>query len=108
MEADALAQLASTKDFNQLKIIPVETLEPLSIQTIREPRIINCALAKDSWMTPVIQYFKNGVLREDKRKARLLRLKVTHYTLYNDQLYKRGFSTPLLKYVDLEKGNHVL
>ena len=59
-------------------------------------------------MTPVIQYVKDGVLLEDKRKAKLLRLKVVHYTLYDDQLYKRGFSTPLLKCVDLEKGNHIL
>ena len=59
-------------------------------------------------MTPVIQYLKDDVLLEDKRKARMLRLKVARYTLYDDQLYKRGFSTPLLKCVDLEKGNHIL
>ena len=28
--------------------------------------------------------------------------------LYDDQLYKRGFSTPLLKCVDLAQGNHIL
>ena len=59
-------------------------------------------------MTPVIQYLRDGVLPEDKKKARLLRLKALHYTLYNNQLYKRGFSTPLLKCVDLEQGNHIL
>ena len=59
-------------------------------------------------MTPIIQYLKDGVVPEDKRKARLLRLKATLYTLYDDQLYKRGFSTLLLKCVDLEKGNRIL
>ena len=59
-------------------------------------------------MTPVIQYLKDGVLLEDKRKARLLRLKVTRYTMYNNQLYKRGFLTLFLKCVDLEKGNYIL
>ena len=59
-------------------------------------------------MTPVIHYLKDGVLPEDKEKARLLRLKATRYTLYDDQLYKRGFSTPLLKCVDLEQGKHIL
>ena len=48
------------------------------------------------------------MLPEDKRKARLLRLKVTRYTLYDDQLYKGGFSTLFLKCIDLEKGNHIL
>ena len=59
-------------------------------------------------MTLVIQYLKDDMFPEDKKKARLLRLKATRYTLYDNQLYKRGFSTPLLKYVDLHKGNHIL
>ena len=48
------------------------------------------------------------MLSEDKRKARLLRLKVARYTMYDDRLYKRGFSTPLLKCVDLEQENYIL
>ena len=59
-------------------------------------------------MTPVIQYLKDSILPEDKRKARLLRLKAARYTLYDDQIYKRGFSTLLLKCVDLKKGNYIL
>ena len=53
-------------------------------------------------MTLVIQYLKDGVLPEYKRKAKLLRLKAARYTLYDDQLYKKGFSTPILKCIDLE------
>ena len=59
-------------------------------------------------MTPIIQYLKDGVLFEDKRKARLLRLKIGRYTMYDDQLYKRGFSTPLLKCVNFEEGKYIL
>ena len=103
-KADALALVASTKDADQQKIIPVETLDFPSIQTMKKPQTVNCVMTKDSWMTPVIQYLKDGVVPEDKRKARLLRLKAARYTLYNDQLYKRGFLTLLLKCVDLEKG----
>ena len=86
----------------------METLDSPSIQTIKELQTVNYAATKDSWMTPIIQYLKDGVLPEDKRKAKLLRLKVARYTLLDDQLYKRGFSTPLLKYVDLEKGNYII
>ena len=96
------------QDVDHLKVILVEILDSLSIQTIKEPQTVNYATTKDSWMTPIIQYLKDGVLPEDKRKARLLRLKATRYTVYDDQLYKRGFSTLLLKYVDLEKGNYIL
>ena len=59
-------------------------------------------------MTPAILYLKDGVLPKDKKKARLQRLKAARYTLYDNQLYKRGFSTLLLKCVDLEQGNHIL
>ena len=106
-EADALARLTSARDADQLKFIPVETLNSLSIQT-KEPLTVNCVTAKDSWMTPVIQYLKDGMLPEDKKKTRLLRLKAARYTLYDNQLYKRGFSTSLLKCIDLEQGNHIL
>ena len=59
-------------------------------------------------MTLVLQYLKYSVLPKDKKKARLLRLKAARYMLYDNQLYKKGFSTPLLKCVNLEQGNHIL
>ena len=59
-------------------------------------------------MTPIVQYLKDGQLPEDKSKARLLRLKVSRYILYDGQLYRKGFLTPLLKCVDLEEGNYIL
>ena len=80
-EVDALARLTSGMDVGQLKFIPVETLNSLSIQT-EEPITVNSAVAKDSWMTPVILYLKDGVLPKDKKKARLLRLKAARCTLY--------------------------
>ena len=69
-EADALARLASTKDADQLKIILVETLDSPSIQTIKGLQTVNCTTTRDSWMALVIQYLKDGVLPEDKRKAK--------------------------------------
>ena len=47
-QAEALARLALTKDVDQLKVIPVETLDSPSIQTQKEPQIVNCAMTKDS------------------------------------------------------------
>ena len=59
-------------------------------------------------MTPIVQYLKDSQLREDKNKARLLRLKAARYILYDGQLYRRGFSTPLLKCVDHKEGNYIV
>ena len=58
-------------------------------------------------MTSIIQYLKDSVLLKDKSKARLLRLKAAWYLLYDEKLYRRGFSTPLLKCVDLKEGNYI-
>ena len=59
-------------------------------------------------MTPIIQYLRDDKLSEDKSKARLLRLKVARYILYDRRLYRRGFLTPLLKCVNLEERNYIL
>ena len=52
-----------------------------------------------SWMDPIIAYLKNGKLPEEKTEAHILRLKLAHYVLYNEKLYRRGYLMPLLKYI---------
>ena len=47
VEADALARLASARDMDQLRFIPVETLHSPSIQ-IREPQAVNYAIDRDN------------------------------------------------------------
>ena len=88
-QADALAHLTSTKDFELLEVIPVEFLNEPSIQTTDQPQTVNCITMTDSWMTSIVQCLKDGQLLEDKNKARLLRLKANRYILYDGQLYKR-------------------
>ena len=50
-------------------------------------------------MDPIIAYLKNDKVPEGKTEARILRLKVTCYVLYDDKLYQRGYLMPLLKCV---------
>ena len=52
-----------------------------------------------SWMDPIIAYLKNDELSEKKTKAHILQLKAARYVLYDDKLYRRGYSMPLLKRV---------
>ena len=69
---------------------------------------VNSVTSVDTWMTLIIQYLKYGYLPEDKKQARQLRLKDAIYILYDGQLYKRGFSTLLLKCIGLAEGNYIL
>ena len=108
VEANALARLASAKDAELLRVILVEFLSEPSIHPADQPHAVNCTTLADNWMTLIIQYLRDGILPEDKNKARRLRLKVAQYILYDGKLYRKGFSTPLLKCVDLEKGNYIL
>ena len=52
-----------------------------------------------SWMNPILDYLQNGKLSEDKLEARQLWAQAGHY-VYDDRLYKKGFTTPLLRCID--------
>ena len=69
---------------------------------------VSCVAFTNTWMTPINWYLKDDHLPEDKKQARLLRLKAAIYILYDERLYRRGFSTLLLKRVDLTEGNYIL
>ena len=86
----------------------MEFLSVSSIMPTEPQSTVNSVTTTDTWMTPIIQYLKDGYLPEDKKQARLLRLKAARYILYDEQLYRRGFSIPLLKCVDLTEGNYIL
>ena len=59
-------------------------------------------------MKPIIQYLEHGILPEDKLKARKLKIKAAHYSMYNGELYRRLLSHPWSKYVSSKEGNYVL
>nr|GEY07436.1 reverse transcriptase domain-containing protein [Tanacetum cinerariifolium] len=42
-------------------------------------------------MTPVYEYLTEGVLPEEKKKARTVRRKAGRYTMINEVLYKKSF-----------------
>ena len=44
------------------------------------------------WMDPIVAYLKTGEQPEEKTETRILRLNAALYVLYDDKLYKRGYS----------------
>ena len=61
-----------------------------------------------SWMDPIVAYLKTGEQLEDKTEARILRLKVACYVLYDNKLYRRGYSMPLLKCVTPSEVKYIM
>ncbi|XP_074374603.1 uncharacterized protein LOC141715014 [Apium graveolens] len=67
-----------------------------------------CIGSTNNWMTPYIVYLRDGTLPEDQNKARYLKHKAARFFLENGQLYRRTFSAPTLKCVDLDEANYCL
>ena len=42
-----------------------------------------------TWMTPIVEYLKDGTLLDDRNKARKLRIKARQYELLRGTLYGR-------------------
>ena len=94
--ADALARLATSKEAEELSIVPVEVLHEPSIVQSREIELIE---EKTTWMTSIIAYLFEGTLPEDRIKARRLMYQLPRYTMLDGKLYRRGYSMPFLKCV---------
>ncbi len=69
---------------------------------------VNSIMDNDSWMSPIIHYFREGKLPTDKTEARKLRIRASHFQLLGGTLYKMGFSRPLLRCLTLEEANYVI
>ncbi|XP_074346264.1 uncharacterized protein LOC141685038 [Apium graveolens] len=61
-----------------------------------------------TWMTHILAYLKEGSLPDEKNEARRIKYKATRYVIYDGVLYRRGFSVPLLKCMDVDECNNIL
>ena len=105
-EADALAQMASGADDENLGKVPVETMKHPSIKKEEVNTIENDP--KPNWMTPIIDYLREDTLPSNQAEARKVKYQAQRYVLRGTTLYKRGFSQPLLRCLDETEANYVL
>nr|GEY44022.1 reverse transcriptase domain-containing protein [Tanacetum cinerariifolium] len=61
-----------------------------------------------TWMTPVYEYLTEGILPEEKKKARTVRRKAGRYAMINEVLHKKSFIGPWLRCVGPLQANYVL
>ena len=105
-QADALAKLATTSWEDLGSRILVEHLpEPLVNNDNEE---VSLMMSKPSWMDPIWDYLVEGTLPNNLKEASKLRPRSASFTIHQGTLYKRGFSTPILKCVGKQDANYVL
>ncbi|CAL2230563.1 unnamed protein product [Prunus armeniaca] len=102
--ADALSRLASAINDKVGRKVPVEILSQPSTTTADV-----CTIRyEDTWMSPIYAFLTTETLPTDKSQARKLRYRSARYTVINDVLYKRGYTTPYLKCLTKEQGDYIL
>ena len=60
------------------------------------------------WMLNIVKYFQTREVTGDKKQAHKLRIQTTHFTLINDQLYRRSFGGPYLKCLNELEAKYVM
>ncbi|GJY97725.1 reverse transcriptase domain-containing protein [Tanacetum coccineum] len=94
-KADALSKIASTSFAHLSKQVLVEVLQEKSIQE----KEVTTVVEEDgpTWMTPIMEYLKDGTLPGDRKEASKLRIKARQYELMEGTLYRRSFLKPWLR-----------
>ncbi|GKU91872.1 hypothetical protein SLEP1_g5686 [Rubroshorea leprosula] len=96
--ADELSKLASSQNLNPQRSTIVEVLDaPSYTDLAAECQLLSTDPSTPSWTTPLISYLQSGELPEDQSIAKLVRRRAAHFTLIDNQLYKRAASMPLLR-----------
>ncbi|GKB29681.1 reverse transcriptase domain-containing protein [Tanacetum coccineum] len=105
-KADALSKIASTSFAHLSKQVLVEILKEKFIQE----KEVTTVVEEDglTWMTPIIEYLKEGTHPEDKKEASKLRIKARQYELWEGVLYRRSFLKPWLRCIGPLQADYVI
>ncbi|GJS22638.1 reverse transcriptase domain-containing protein [Tanacetum coccineum] len=102
----SLAFKASTSFAHLSKQVLVEVLQEKSIQE----KEVTTVVEEDgpTWMTPIMEYLKDGTLPGDRKEASKLRIKARQYELMEGTLYRRSFLKPWLRCVGPLQASYVI
>ncbi|XP_068486400.1 uncharacterized protein [Phaseolus vulgaris] len=104
--ANILFKLSVTKKkSHQRSVIQIWLRHP-SVSETECPAIDEVEAETDNWMTPIIQYIKNDTCKPEQEKA--MKQQCARYTMINEDLYQRGYSTLLLKCITSKRAEYIL
>ncbi|XP_020225120.1 uncharacterized protein LOC109807003 [Cajanus cajan] len=105
VRANLLSKLASTKRPGQHKTNIQETIGAPSQDLMA---ISTDSQGQPTWMFDIWKYLTDGTLPDNKAEASKIKIKSAHFIIEAGDLFKKGFSTPLLKCLDLEQAQYVM
>ncbi|KAL0315879.1 UNVERIFIED_CONTAM: hypothetical protein Sradi_5466100 [Sesamum radiatum] len=111
--ADELAKLASSNQFiSGRRITLLSAAKPtVSWEEEKKKQIDGVFIGENStstWTTPIVQILIEGILPKDQREARKVKLRSARFVLIDNEMYKRGFSSPLLKCLNPDRTEYVM
>ena len=104
--ADALAKLATASQEDLGRLIPIKHLPEPSVSV--DNGEVSPVMSETIWMDSIWDYLVDGKFPRDLKEASKLRARSARFTVHRGTLYKRGFSTPILKFVGKEDANYIL
>ncbi|GJS68681.1 reverse transcriptase domain-containing protein [Tanacetum coccineum] len=105
-KVDALSKIASTSFAHLSKQVLVEILKEKSIQEEEVATVVE--EEGPTWMTPIVEYLKNGTLPDDRNEVSKLCIKARQYELLEGVLYRWSFLKPWLRCVRPLQADYVI
>ncbi|GKC20577.1 reverse transcriptase domain-containing protein [Tanacetum coccineum] len=105
-KVDAQSKLASMTFEHLTKEVLVDVLARRSIV---EKEVLQVKTKEEeSWMTPIHKYLRSGLLPEDSKESRKIRIKAPQYKMIRGSLYKKYFYTSWLRCIAPPKTDDVI
>ncbi|KAL0408188.1 UNVERIFIED_CONTAM: hypothetical protein Sradi_1753200 [Sesamum radiatum] len=110
---DQLAKLASSNQFTEgRRITLLSAAKPMVNSEEEKKEEIEGVLVEENltltWRTPIVHFLTEGILPKDHKEARKVKVRSARFIMIGGDLYKRGFSSPLLKCLNPDRGEYVL
>ncbi|GKA49985.1 reverse transcriptase domain-containing protein [Tanacetum coccineum] len=101
------------KEENMIKYLKnVKSLVLVEIQKEKsiQEKEVTTVVEEDglTWMTPIIEYLKEGTLPDDKKEASKLCIKARQYKLWEGVLYRKSFLKPWLRCIGPLQADYVI
>ncbi|XP_076907027.1 uncharacterized protein LOC143563352 [Bidens hawaiensis] len=105
-QVDALSKLASLTVSYLTKKVLVEVLKSPSIEELEVQDIIE--EEGTTWLTPIIEFLKEGKLPTSEGEALMLKLKAKQYMIEDNVQHTKGYLSTLLRRVGIDQSNYLV